>query len=1189
MSHLFYKIFFIVIYSICLQSNSFSQTDTMNNRGIELDKTGPIQKGKTYAIVYGVSDYEYTEAIPQLRYADNDARDFYNFLMTTKLVNDSNNIFLRIDQDAKASTFFNDFGKILQRLKEGDQVIVYFAGHGDVEKNGVSVGYLLGYSCAGGTYAGGDVIDLETLQKFVNRAIELKAKVMLVTDACRPGNLPGGDDGRSQTLAYLKSQFVNTTKILSCNQGELSKEMIFPSSGGHGVFTYFLLEAMQGMAVKETEEYITLYDIKKYIADSVRTYTGKKQNPVVIGDDNEPIVKLDKELRAAIVAQRNRILPSNDVAFRSINKKTYDLSPKDSLLFKKFYDQLKNGNLHKPSGDNAFETFKKARTVLTNKDVIYDMKTDLAAKLEDAVQPLMNKFIRGQFQDYPDSLFDEANNRLKIVQDDLMDSTDFRYNEIKAKRIFFIASVHNTPRALLLLHVADSLMPNTAFINFEIGRHYTEEQEFADSALKYLNKSILLSPRWSYPRFMIGNIYYHKKEYNRARIFYDQAINLQPNFVYALFNLALTYKQLKQKDSANYYFQKAVAIDKTLENEWESERKTENEIVSLGKSIRKTEVDEELVFAGLLPPELDNAKQDISNEAKEGYNYYSKAYYQNLNGKIDSARYNYQLAAKSFEKAYQNKTFPLSYFATWGYIYQELKMNDKAKEIYELALKIDTTDFDLYSFGIAWIEDKNGKTTEAMEWYKKAIAYNPNYYKAHNNLGWGFARQKDNDSAVYYYHQALYLNPYFTITINNLANIYFDDFNDDSAIYYYKELLPLLETPSASTYNRIGISYDYTGRYDSAIVYFSKAVNIDSKEAVFKKNLADAYYHNKDYKKAAEYYESANLLSADSAKVTLDLALSYAYINNFKKAEEILKRSITNNKKEKNQYLLYYNLGWVFDKQKKLNEALFWYRKCVNDNPTYANGLNNLGYTYDRLGKSDSAIIWFRQAVTTNPTYTRSLYNLALVYNDLYKYDSSLFYYKKLYTLVPDDASVSYEIGSSYYYDYNYDSAAFYLDNAVRLKKENALYWAKAGDNYFDMATINNNDPDTYIKAINHFKEAIRLDSTQYLALNRLGVSYIYLNRLKEATEIYKLALQKDAIYKNTYEYNLACIYSLQKEIDKAIDYFNRSLESGYNNLAHIEEDTDLDNIRTNPAFKKIIEKFFKEAEINKYPRLYGN
>jgi tetratricopeptide (TPR) repeat protein len=200
--------------------------------------------------------------------------------------------------------------------------------------------------------------------------------------------------------------------------------------------------------------------------------------------------------------------------------------------------------------------------------------------------------------------------------------------------------------------------------------------------------------------------------------------------------------------------------------------------------------------------------------------------------------------------------------------------------------------------------------------------------------------------------------------------------------------------------------------------------------------------------------------------------------------------------------------------------------------------------------------------------------------------------------LVTDDASVPYEIGQLYYYkatydavfnQNNYDSAILYYEKALQLDATVADYWTKAGDAYFDAAATPKyqGNPNLYQKAIEYYQKAISLDSTQFLAMNRLGVSYIYLDKYKEGINVFEQALKKDILYKNTYEYNLACIYSLQKNNDKALDYFARSINSGYTDLAHISEDTDLDNIRSLPEFKAIVEKYFKADEINKYPDLF--
>jgi len=62
--------------------------------------------------------------------------------------------------------------------------------------------------------------------------------------------------------------------------------------------------------------------------------------------------------------------------------------------------------------------------------------------------------------------------------------------------------------------------------------------------------------------------------------------------------------------------------------------------------------------------------------------------------------------------------------------------------------------------------------------------------------------------------------------------------------------------------------------------------------------------------------------------------------------------------------------------------------------------------------------------------------------------------------------------------------------------------------------------------------------------------------------------------------YNFACAYSLTNQKDKAIDYFDKALNLGYKDRAHVDEDTDLDNIRSDERFIKLVESIPSYIEI---------
>ncbi len=54
--------------------------------------------------------------------------------------------------------------------------------------------------------------------------------------------------------------------------------------------------------------------------------------------------------------------------------------------------------------------------------------------------------------------------------------------------------------------------------------------------------------------------------------------------------------------------------------------------------------------------------------------------------------------------------------------------------------------------------------------------------------------------------------------------------------------------------------------------------------------------------------------------------------------------------------------------------------------------------------------------------------------------------------------------------------------------------------------------------------------------------------------------------------YNLACSYALLGQVDRAIDALRRSVRLGYADVAHLEQDSDLDNIRNDPRYKEMLD-----------------
>jgi hypothetical protein len=59
-----------------------------------------------------------------------------------------------------------------------------------------------------------------------------------------------------------------------------------------------------------------------------------------------------------------------------------------------------------------------------------------------------------------------------------------------------------------------------------------------------------------------------------------------------------------------------------------------------------------------------------------------------------------------------------------------------------------------------------------------------------------------------------------------------------------------------------------------------------------------------------------------------------------------------------------------------------------------------------------------------------------------------------------------------------------------------------------------------------------------------------------------------------TAHYNLACRYALLKQRDKALNTLRKAVELGYRDFAFMQEDQDLDSIRKDPRFRKLMREF---------------
>ena len=248
---------------------------------------------KRWAVIIGVSKYKDIQ-IPSLRYAASDAKAFYNWCVSKDggRFTPSQVKFL-LDEDATTQNIkdvlFNWLGQAIQE----DMVIIYFVGHGSPQSPDHPGNlYLLSYDTQYDNIAatGFPMWDIETaLKRFIKAN-----KVVVIADACHSGGVGQPFDiarrsTRGITVNPISSGIQNLSQIgdgvcvISASDDKQFSQESKDWGGGHGVFTYFLLEGLKGNADYNKDTIVTLGELIPYLSEQVRRATRNAQSPTIAG------------------------------------------------------------------------------------------------------------------------------------------------------------------------------------------------------------------------------------------------------------------------------------------------------------------------------------------------------------------------------------------------------------------------------------------------------------------------------------------------------------------------------------------------------------------------------------------------------------------------------------------------------------------------------------------------------------------------------------------------------------------------------------------------------------------------------------------------------------------------------------------------------------------------------------------
>lgn len=181
---------------------------------------------------------------------------------------------------------------------------------------------------------------------------------------------------------------------------------------------------------------------------------------------------------------------------------------------------------------------------------------------------------------------------------------------------------------------------------------------------------------------------------------------------------------------------------------------------------------------------------------------------------------------------------------------------------------------------------------ERIKLYQQAIALDPKFAPAHNDLGVDYTELGRWDDAIREYRIALEIDPDYAFAHNNLGYVYLNTGRVEEAIAHFKEALRI-DPDYVTAHFNLGKAYFLINNYEASIKEFETVIKLNPRHA-------GAYFQMGRVLKRMERYDDAILMYLKC------LEMDPTYID------------------------AYYNLGDLYEAKGDSQSAIYYFRKYIS-------------------------------------------------------------------------------------------------------------------------------------------------------------------------------------------------------------------------------------------------------------------
>ena len=566
--------------------------------------------GNTYAIVIGISDYQYPD-VPKLNFSNRDAVVFADFLMSASGGSvPQQNIRLLTDSMASTGEVDKALRWVLYTCQPNDRVYFYFSGHGEMENVTMNKnGYLICYNTPAVAITNMG-LSIAYLNDVLNTlSVQTKAKVIAITDACHSGTMNGNKfRGNFFVGEQLMLKKENEIRMASSKPDQLSNENV-DWGEGRGIFSYYLVNGLQGgLADANHDGTVSVSEIKTYLENKMAN------DPILKNEEHiqTPVIDYNSDLQLATVveveAKKIKAQVKNDsLSFEMLMSAMPSADEDDNAEpAAYFFNLLKKQNLESLTDSLKLNTLapdeiafaiiaklkalqpdesKKAKlneleaALKADEEQLNRFNLDLASSFLDIGQAVIANYIRGDEAELERRRYYNSNKKEYDVYTRIfavalkLSQTNTYYSNKAAVFLHYFSGLAlrlkipltENPGPLIEQALAEqkkalALEEHAAYIYNELGVLYEYKKMYGE-AENYYTKATQLSPGWAIPQSNLSSLFIHKKNYSKALLYVNKADSLQKDLQSASINRGFIYEKQQNLLFAEEYYHNAIAIN----------------------------------------------------------------------------------------------------------------------------------------------------------------------------------------------------------------------------------------------------------------------------------------------------------------------------------------------------------------------------------------------------------------------------------------------------------------------------------------------------------------------------------------------------------------------------------------------------------------------------------------------------